>query len=73
MKYNVLFIMGVVMLICLVTMGAFAFPVGIPLCAIIGLVYGIKNKNRLFTRWSMVALVFGVAFAIYTLFLIISM
>ena len=73
MRNRVLIIMGGVMLICLVTLGFFAFSVGIPLCSIIGLVCGIKNKDRLFTRWSIVALVIGMAFAIYTLLLIISM
>lgn len=73
MKNRVWMIMGAVMLICLVTLGFFAFPVGIPLCSIIGLVYGIRNKDRLFTRWSIVALAIGMVCIIYTLLVIRSM
>ena len=36
-------------------------PVGIPLCAIIGLMYGIKNKDTIFTKCSAVALFVGIA------------
>ena len=42
-------------------------PVGIPLCAIIGLMYGIKNKDTIFTKCSAVALFVGIACNVYTL------
>ena len=47
-------------------------PVGIPLCAIIGLMYGIKNKDTIFTKCSAVALFVGIACIVYTLLVIKS-
>lgn len=70
---KVLTAMGFVMLVCLVAMGMFAFPVGLPLCGVIGLVYGLKCKERKFVLWSSVALAIGVLWAAYTLFLICGM
>lgn len=61
------------MLVCLVAFGFLAFPIGIPLCAVIGLTYGIKSKDKTFIKWSSLALFVGVALVVYTLFLISSM
>ena len=44
----------------------------IPLCAIIGLMYGIKNKDTIFTKCSAVALFVGIACIVYTLLVIKS-
>lgn len=65
--------MGIIMLVCFLTIGFFAFPVGIPLCAIIGLGYGLKYKKKIFTLFSSVGLLIGIGWAIYTLLLIRSM
>ena len=46
--------------------------IGIPLCAIIGLMYGIKNKDTIFTKCSAVALFVGIACIVYTLLVIKS-
>lgn len=70
---KVLTAMGVVMLICFLTIGFFAFPVGILICAIIGLTYGLKYKEKKFTLFSSVTLVIGIGCVIYTLLLIESM
>lgn len=43
MRSKILTVMGALMLLCLVTFGFFAFPVGIPICSAIGLFYGIKT------------------------------
>lgn len=74
MKRNSIFaIMGAIMLIGFITIGFFVFPIGISLCSIIGLCYGIKKKDKLFVKWSLVALSIGVSIDIYTLLLIYSM
>lgn len=65
--------MGIIMLVCLLTMGFFAFPVGILLCGVIGVVYGLKCKDRKFTLLSLVAWVIGLGWAIYTWLLINAM
>ncbi|MDD6210670.1 MAG: hypothetical protein PUB21_08710 [Bacteroidales bacterium] len=73
MRNKLLVIMSFIMLIGFITIGFFAFPVGIPLCAVIGLYYGIKNKDKLFVRCSAIALVAGIVFLVYTGCLIQSM
>lgn len=55
------------------TIGFFAFPIGIPVCSLIGLVYGIKSKDRLFIKWSSFALIIGIALIIYTLLVVRNM
>ena len=65
--------MSIIMLACLMRLGLFAFPVGIPICGIIGLVYGIRNKNKPFIKWCSLALIIGVTLVIYTLILIKAM
>ena len=72
LRNKVLIVMGIIMLVCFLTIGFFAFPVGIPLCAIIGLMYGIKNKDTIFTKCSAVALFVGIACIVYTLLVIKS-
>ena len=65
--------MGIIMLICFLVVGFFAFPIGIPLCGIIGLLYGLKCKDRKFALFFSVALVIGIGVAVYTGLLIMSM
>lgn len=73
MRNSILAIMGFLMLIGFITIGFFVFPVCIPLCGIIGLCYGIKKKDKLFVKWSLIVLSIGVIIDVYTLFLIYSM
>lgn len=73
LRNKVLIVMGIIMLVCFLTIGFFAFPVAIPLCAIIGLVYGLKYKEKRFTLFSCIGLVIGIGWAIYMLLLIRSM
>ena len=70
LRNKVLIVMGIIMLVCFLTIGFFAFPVGIP---IIGLVYGLRYKEKRFTLFSSVGLVIGIGWAVYTLLLIRSM
>ncbi len=65
--------MGIIMLICLITLGFGAFSVGIPLCGAIGVVYGVKSKDKNLVRWSSVALLLGISLFIYTFLLVSSM
>lgn len=65
--------MGAIMLIGFITLGFFIIPIGISICAIIGLIYGIKTKDKSFTKWSIVALVLGIACISYALLTIKSM
>lgn len=73
MQVKVWTAIGIIMLVSFMTLGLFAFPIGIPVCSVIGLIYGIKKKDKLFTRWSIVALGIGIACMIYTLAVIKSM
>lgn len=73
MKKGVLIAMGIILLVCFMLFGFFAFPVGISLCSIIGLVYGVKTKDKQLVKWSLVALVIGVALIVYTLLVINNM
>lgn len=73
MKNKILIVLGIILLGCFITLGFFAFPIGIPLCGAIGLFYGIKSKDKNFIRWSLIALLIGIALIIYTLLLIKSM
>lgn len=70
---KLLITMGGIMLTSFALLGFFAFPTGIPLCAAIGLAYGLKHKNKSFIRYSSIALGIGGMFVIYTLYLIYSM
>lgn len=38
----ILTVIGIILLVCILLTGVFAFPIGLPLCALIGLVYGLK-------------------------------
>ena len=60
LRNKVLIVMGIIMLVCFLTIGFFAFPVGIPLCAIIGLVYRMKYKEKRFTLFSCIGLFIGI-------------
>lgn len=73
MNNKVLTAMGFIMLIGFITIGFFIFPIGIPVCAVVGLGYGIKYKERLFIKWSSVALLIGLVLLVYTWGLIQSM
>lgn len=73
MRGKIVAIMGFIMLIGFALIGFFIIPVGIPLCAAIGIGYGIKHKDALFTKWSVAALVIGLISAVYTCFLVQSM
>lgn len=65
--------MGIIMLIGFITIGFFIFPIGITLCSIIGLCYGITGKDKLSTRWSFIGLSVGIIFFIYTYYVIQGM
>jgi hypothetical protein len=73
MRSKILTAMGVIMLICFMTLGFLAFPVGIPICGAIGLFYGIKSKDKPFIKWCSLALGIGILLAIYTLLVISNM
>lgn len=73
MRIKILVGLGVIMLISFLAFGFFAFPIAIPICSVIGLIYGIENKDQTFIRWSSATLLIGIAFIIYTLLLINNM
>ena len=73
MKSKYIISMGAIMLLGFMFLGFFIIPIGIPICAIIGLTYGIKTKDKSFTKWSFVALILGVFCIIYTIMTISSM
>lgn len=69
----ILTVIGITLLVCILLTGVFAFPIGLPLCALIGLVYGLKCKDKLFIRFSSATLLIGVICIIYTYLTIQSM
>lgn len=73
MRTKVLCAMGMIMLVCLMVLGMFAFPVGLPLCGLVGLIYGIMYRDRRLAGWSLAVLLVGVAAALYTWLLILRM
>lgn len=62
MRKKVCMIMGIIMLICMVTLLFFGLPAGILLCGMVGLGYGLLYKDKVFVRWSAVALAADIAF-----------
>lgn len=73
MRNKILVVMGFFMLIGFITIGFFIFPTSIPLCAVAGLYYGIKEKDKLLVKCSAIALIIGFVLLIYTWCLIQSM
>ena len=65
--------MAVVMLILIIIIGSFSIPIGISACSVIGIIYGYKNKDKNFFKWSLIALSIGIVSIIYTFILIKSM
>ena len=64
MRTKLLTTMGFIMLISFMILGFFAIPTGGLICSIIGLVYGIKKKDKLVTRLSVIALILVIVFII---------
>lgn len=52
------------MLIGIMTLGFFGIPIGLFACALLGLWYGIRQKDKLFIKYSLVVLILDVAFMI---------
>lgn len=73
MRTKVLYAMGSIMLVCLITLGTFALPIGMPLCSSIGLVYGIRYRDRRFVGWCLAGLLVGGGAMLYTWLLIGNM
>lgn len=73
MKSKIVIAMGISLLVGFLTLGFFAFPIGIPVCGAIGLIYGCKNKDRSFTMGSLIALLIGIACIIYSFLVIHNM
>ena len=47
MKSKIITAMSIIMLVGLMFLGYFIIPIGIPICSIIGLTYGSKQKINL--------------------------
>lgn len=73
MRNKILLAISIIMLICLVTLGFFAIPVGLSLCSLIGIVYGYKYKDKKFLRYSKIGFIFGLICLVYALIVISSM
>lgn len=57
MKNNILITMALLILTGLAVQGLFGVAAGILVSAVIGIVYGVVKKKKLFIKWSVVALV----------------
>ena len=57
MKNNILITMGLLILVGLAVQGIFGVAAGILVSAVIGIVYGVVKKKKLFIKWSVVALI----------------
>ena len=57
MRNNTLITMALLILVGLAVQGIFGVAAGILVSAIIGIVYGVVKKKKLFIKWSVIALV----------------
>lgn len=57
MRNNILITMALLILVGLAVQGIFGITAGILISAIIGIVYGVVKKKKLFIKWSVIALV----------------
>lgn len=57
MRNNILITMALLILVGLALQGIFGIAAGILVSAIIGIVYGVVKKKKLFIKWSVIALV----------------
>lgn len=57
MRNNILITMALLILVGLAVQGIFGVAAGILVSAIIGIVYGVVKKKKLFIKWSVIALV----------------
>lgn len=60
MKRNILTTMGILILIAFAFQGFFGAVAGILLASIIGIVYGAVKHDKVFVKWSAVALVISI-------------
>lgn len=61
MRDRVLTIMGIIVLIGFAFQGIFGIAAAVFLSAIIGLCYGVYRKDKVFVKWSAIALVIDLA------------
>ena len=54
-RSKILIAMGWVMLISVIALGFFGIPIGIILCALIGLAYGVYKQDKPFRLYSSIA------------------
>ncbi len=73
MRKKVTYTIVVFMLICIITLGFFAVPVGFTLCSLIGLAYGWRFQDKTYLKYSTLGLLIGLASDVYTILLIYSM
>lgn len=57
MRNNILITMALLILVGLAVQGIFGIAAGILVSAVIGIIYGVVKKKKLFIKWSVVALV----------------
>lgn len=57
MRNNILITMALLILVGLAVQGIFGIAASILISAIIGIVYGVVKKKKLFIKWSVIALV----------------
>lgn len=57
MEGKVKIAMAVLVIIGMIVQGIFGIAIGIFISAVIGVIFGIMKKNKLFVKWSMIALV----------------
>ena len=63
----------ILMLICMATLGCFSVPIGFTLCSLIGLIYGMKYRDRAYIKYAIAGLILGLLSWLYTLTIIFSM
>lgn len=57
MRNNILITIALLILVGLAVQGIFGVAAGILVSAVIGIIYGVVKKKKLFIKWSVVALV----------------
>lgn len=68
MRTKILTAMGIILLVCLVAFLFFGLPIGFFFCSLVGLIYGIIQKDHLFVKWSSAVLVVDIVFWIFFYF-----
>lgn len=70
MRSKILITMGVILIIGFLTYDSLGLLVSFPVCSIIATGYGIRKKDKVFIRLSIILLALWIAYGLYALYII---